>query len=130
MEEVIKVDSKKDISNMKNVDYLYDCFQIFIDKDDCSNIPHFHYKDSVGWSKFHTCICIESATYFYNDGKGYVLNSKQRRELQEFMESPISLNRYKEKFSNNWELVCFLWNLNNSNVKVGDCEQPDYTKLK
>lgn len=130
MEKVIKVEGKEDIFGTTRVGYLYDCFQIFVDTDDCSNIPHFHYKDSVGWSTFHTCICIESATYFHHDGKEDVLNSKQRRELQEFMESPISLNRYKEKFSNNWELVCFLWNLNNSNVEVSDCEQPDYTLLK
>ena len=46
------------------------------------------------------------------------------------MEGKVTLNRYKGKFANNWELTCFLWDINNSDVIISDdIEMPDYRTL-
>ena len=57
------------------------------------------------------------------------MNTKQKVLLDNFMRSSVG-KKYADKFKNNWDLVCFLWDLNNSNVSISDdAVQPDYTKL-
>ena len=47
------------------------------------------------------------------------------------MSAPVAIERYKNKFTNNWELICFLWDINNSDKQIsGNTPMPDYTKLK
>ena len=46
------------------------------------------------------------------------------------MTDKVSISKYADKFDNNWQLICFLWDINNSDVTIPeDIEQPDYTKL-
>lgn len=119
-----------DIEGMSRVGYSSG-LEIYVNTDDGGNIPHFHMRDKRDWAKFHTCICIEQPSYFLHDGKEDVLNSKQRKELVRFMQSKPSIAKYATKFDNNWELVCFLWDINNSNVNIADnAVMPDYSKLK
>ena len=115
---------------MARVGYA-DGYEIFVNTNDGGKIPHFHFRDGKEWDKFHTCIKITEPSYFHHEGKTDVLNSYQKKELQKFMTSKVSLPKYKDKFVNNWELVCFLWDMNNSDVSIpDDISQPDYTKLQ
>jgi len=105
-------------------------YEIYVNTNDGGMIPHFHFRDKNNWDEFHTCIEIARPVYFHHNGKEDVLNSKQKRELDNFMRSKITISRYADKFDNNWELVCFLWDLNNSDIVIGgEIQQPDYTKL-
>ena len=104
--------------------------EVYVNTNDAGKIPHFHLRDSVEWEKFHTCVRIDSAEYFLHEGKEDILNSKQRKDLDRFMRSKVTLKKYKDKFDNNWELVCFLWDMNNSDVMIpDDIEQPNYLEL-
>ena len=101
-----------------------------VNTDDAGEIPHFHVRKKSDWSEFHTCIRIDKAEYFLHEGKEDILNARQKKSLQQFMIAPVTVSRYADKFRNNWELTCFLWDMNNSNVEINpDTEQPDYTKL-
>lgn len=119
----------ENIYGMSRVGYSGD-LEVYVNTDDAGKIPHFHLRDKNEWDKFHTCIKIESAEYFLHEGKEDTLNSGQRKELQKFMTDKVSISRYADKFDNNWQLICFLWDINNSDVTIPeDIEQPDYTKL-
>lgn len=121
--------ANQDIFGMARVGYV-DSYEIYVNTNDGGEIPHFHMRDPNDWSKFHTCVLITKAEYFLHEGKEDVLNSKQRKALQKFMESPVANKKYSSKFANNWELVCFLWELNNSDVIIPDgAVMPDYRKL-
>lgn len=105
-------------------------YEIYVNTDDGGNIPHFHYRYHNDWNKFHTCICIESAEYFSHTGKEDRLNSKQRKSLNKFMNNRVSISKYSDIFDNNWQLVCFLWDINNSNINISDnCSMPNYEDL-
>ena len=59
------------------------------------------------------------------------LDANQKEALQQFMESKPSISRYSSKFENNWEVICFIWDYNNSNTSISDdAEMPDYTELQ
>lgn len=83
-------------------------YEIYVNSDDGGNIPHFHFRDIIDWDAFHTCIEIAQPKYFHHTDKEDILNSKLKRMLNEFMKQEVSIARYKDKFINNWELVCFL----------------------
>lgn len=120
----------QDIYGMSRVGFLGD-LEVYVNTDDAGNIPHFHLRDPADWDKFHTCIKICAPEYFLYEGKEDILNSRQRKELQNFMVSEVSIKKYSDKFKNNWELVCFLWDTNNSSTTIPeDTTQPDYTQLK
>ena len=88
-------------------------------------------RNPDSWDKFHTCIKITEAEYFPHAGKEDELNAHQRKELHDFMNSKVALKKYKDKFDNNWELVCFLWDMNNSTICIPeDAKMPDYRKLR
>lgn len=129
MKRVIR-SSLQNIEAMARVGFTSDRYEIYVNTNDGGKIPHFHYRDANDWNKFHTCIRIDRPEYFHHDGKSDVLNSKQKRALQKFMKSKVSLNRYKDKFSNNWELICFMWDINNSDIQIDDTmQQPNYISL-
>ena len=120
----------QNIEAMARVGFTSDRYEIYVNTNDGGKIPHFHYRDANDCNKFHTCIRIDRPEYFHHDGKSDVLNSKQKRALQKFMKSKVSLNRYKDKFSNNWELICFMWDINNSDIQIDDIiQQPNYINL-
>jgi hypothetical protein len=119
----------QDVYGMARVGFI-DEYEIYVNTDDGGAIPHFHYRLENEWDKFHTCICIETSEYFHHNNKQNILNSKQKKSLDQFMKSAVQISKYADKFSNNWQLVCFLWDLNNSNVEISKkAKQPDYTKL-
>lgn len=109
------------------IGYL-DTYEVYVNTDDQGDTPHFHIwdRDSRG-SAFHTCIKILSPEYLHHTGKENVLNTKQRKELCDFLKSPCTKNtRYKT----NWEYLVSMWNDNNSSMIVPeDINMPDYTKL-
>ena len=119
---------RKDLLEMARVGYVKN-LEIYVKANDGGNIPHFHIRDAVEWDKFNTCVEIEQAEYFHHGNKQDTLNTKQKVLLDNFMRSSVG-KKYADKFKNNWDLVCFLWDLNNSNVSISDdAVQPDYTKL-
>lgn len=129
MKRVIR-SSLQNIEAMARVGFTSDRYEVYVNTNDGGKIPHFHYRDANDWSKFHTCIRIDLPEYFHHEGKSDILNSKQKRSLQKFMKSKVSLNRYKDKFSNNWELICFMWDINNSDIQIDDtAQQPNYINL-
>ncbi len=121
---------KQNIYGMARAGYI-DNLEIYVNTNDGGNIPHFHIRNTKEWNKFHTCIKIETAEYFHHTGKEDILNSKQRKELANFMKSNVQIDRYRNNFTNNYELICFLWDINNSTAMIDDnTVMPDYTKLK
>ena len=127
MKRLIK--ATEDIYGMAQVGMI-DEYEVFVNTNDGGNIPHFHFRNAKDWRKFHTCICIDKPEYFHHTGKEDVLNSLMKRKLEEFMRSPVVLSRYKDKFKNNWEVVCFMWDINNSSMMLSeDLTQPDYRML-
>lgn len=121
--------SYTDITGMARAGFTKDNYEIYVNTDDGGNIPHFHYRLKSDWDEFHTCIRLDSSEYFHHTGKESVLNSSQKNNLQKFLSSLVTLNIYKGKFENNFELLCFLWDINNSNVQSDDWDLPDYTTL-
>ena len=126
----MKILRNQDIEVMARVGFTSDSYEVYVNTDDGGKIPHFHYRLKNDWRKFHTCIKIEAPEYFHHTGKESVLNSKQISSLICFLKSPVSLSQYSEKFSNNFELIIFLWNINNSDVIVDlETKIPDYYNL-
>lgn len=121
--------SYTDITGMARAGFTKDNYEVYVNTEDGGNIPHFHYRLKSDWNKFHTCIRLDSPEYFHHNGKEDVLNSSQKKNLQKFLSSQVTLSRYKGKFENNFELLCFLWDINNSNVQSDDWALPDYTTL-
>lgn len=114
------------LTEMARIGFTDDMYEIYVNTDDPGNIPHFHYRKANQWDKFHTCIMISSAEYFHHTGKEDVLNTKQRKELQKFLEKP------SEDFTNmsNFQTVIAMWNSNNSNHKLPmDTPMPNYLEL-
>ena len=99
---------------------------IYVRSNDPGNIPHFHIVDKTTLGdKFHTCIKIETSEYFHHTGKVDVLNSKERKQLLDF------LNNSNELGVSNWKYLLLSWNTNNSTKKVNiNIQIPDYTNIK
>lgn len=110
---------------MARIGYTDDGFEVYVNTDDGGNIPHFHYRVKGSWDN-HTCIKLDKPEYFHHDGKESLLNSKQRKNLIQF------LNRFDdEEGKTNWQILVIEWNRNNSNKKVDrNIPMPDYTKLQ
>lgn len=78
------------------------------------NIPHFHIINSR--TREEGCIKIESAEYFSHDSKIMELNSKEKKELQNFLEtiSPYEEDDGKTYYMLIWEE----WNRNNRENRI------------
>lgn len=88
------------------------------------NIPHFHIVvDNVAI----TYICLNSIQYFDHGTSFKVLNSRQRKALNAFLNEPYNSNIYNYT---RWEFMCYTWNntKNNNNYNFRK-DQPDYTRL-
>lgn len=111
---------------MANIGSIDNKLVAIIRMNDPGNIPHFHIVDKATLGRdFHTCIKIEAPEYFHHEGKEDVLNSKQRKNLNDFLKNKNELG------VTNWRYLVTTWNINNSNKNVDkDIVQPDYTKLK
>ena len=131
MKRVVK--SSEDIFGMARVGFLdkHEVIEVYVNTNDAGNIPHFHLRDKNDWDKFHSCIKITSSEYFPHEGKEDELQASMRKALDKFMRSRVNSPKYSDKFDNNWQLVCFLWELNNSNMEIpDDATMPDYKELK
>jgi len=91
-------------------------------------IPHFHMvsKDK----SFDCCVCIFDNYYFNHGTHQSVLNTTQRKKLNEFLSS---LNQESLSMTF-WESIRFVWIINN---KYTDgrrdhypLNQPDYTEIR
>jgi len=115
------------LNEMARVGFFSD-FEVWIRTDDPGNIPHFHVwdKNSKG-GLFHTCVKIETPEYFHHTGKEDIFNSKQKKELVEFLQAKPLKSHWHPT---NWDFIITLWNANNSKAEVSeDQDIPDYTKL-
>ena len=113
---------------MATVGKTSDNYDVVVFTNDSGKIPHFHYfDDNTRGSEFHTCIRLDKPEYFHHSNKDGILNSKQRKELINFLRSPHK--RYKNE--TNWQHLVYLWNdENNSDVSVDEnIPMPDYNKL-
>lgn len=106
---------------------ILDEYEIYIHIDDPGKIPHFHIWDySTRGKKFHTCIRIDSPKYFHHTGKEDILNSKDKKDLCEFLQSKPR----NKRFNTYWELLVDTWNLNNSDIEINEnTEMPNYRLL-
>lgn len=114
------------LMEMANIGSIDNKLIAIIRMNDPGNIPHFHIVDKATLGRdFHTCIKIETPEYFHHEGKEDVLNSKQRKNLNDFLKNKNDLG------VTNWKYLVTTWNINNSNKNVDkDIIQPDYTNLK
>ena len=107
-------------------------YEIFVCTNDPGKIPHFHVRDMDDWSRFHTCVRIDVPEYFHHGNKQDTFNSRERKQLQDFMNQCPKKKMYDENGNqlNNWQVICFMWDINNSDVEIKEnTSQPDYTKL-
>lgn len=122
------LENEKLLLEMAQVGPLDNKLIIYIRSNDGGSIPHFHIVDKQTLGKdFHTCVEIKTNKYFHHTGKEDILNSKQRKNLNDFFKQ-----KHKSAKLNltNWEYCLILWNDNNSNMNVPeDLEQPDYTEI-
>lgn len=90
-------------------------------------VAHFHLlKGNPDSPRWETCIKLSSAEYFHHDGKEGILNSKQKKQLIEF------LNTANEDLPQitNWQSVVVAWNQNNPRWRIDrDTPLPDYSLL-
>lgn len=114
------------LMEMANIGSIDNKLVAIIRMNDPGNIPHFHIVDKATLGRdFHTCIKIETPEYFHHEGKEDILNSKQRKNLNDFLKNKNELG------VTNWKYLVTTWNINNSSKNVDkDITQPDYTKLK
>lgn len=107
---------------------FFDEYEVYVHTDDAGHIPHFHLRDSATQGRmFETCIELKTNKYFHHGAHQGVLNSGERKDLAEFMESMnTKLNM------TNYKATCILWNMNNSkdNIEVNDnMIIPNYREL-
>ena len=120
------IEEAMNLIEMARVGYMNN-LEIYVMTDDPGKIPHMHIRDkATRGNEFHTCVRLDKPEYFHHKGKEGVLNSKQKRELKIFLESP---NKMLEDKSN-WEALLILWNMNNSDVEIDmQTNMPDYGLL-
>lgn len=114
---------------MSQIGRFNDC-TVYVRSNDAGKIPHFHIVDSNTLGNlFHTCIRIDKPEYFHHTGKEDVLNSKDRKDLIQFLKFEPKSKRYRGW--TNWELLVDQWNINNSDVEIDEDQvMPDYTLLR
>ena len=105
----------------------FDSYVVFVRTNDPGNIPHFHVWDAnTHGGHFHTCVRLDEHEYFHHTGKEDVFNSKDRKDLYNFLNAPSE----DEPEKTNWQVLVIEWNRNNSDRKVSkDLEIPDYRLL-
>ena len=87
------------------------------------NIPHFHFYNIE--TNTQGCIRIDKAEYFSHNGKEAKLNSRQIKDLIEWLNSKHGFLKITM-----WEYILVLWNDNNINNQIKtQISMPDYTKL-
>ena len=90
-------------------------------------IPHFHLISKN--KKFETCICIFEPLYFLHGTKTGTLNSKQRKQLNNWMNQKID---YSDANITNWQSIKLAWIWNNGKrfkEIIMNYPQPNYSDM-
>lgn len=127
------LDKNKNLEEMAfQIGITEDSYLVYVNYKDGGNIPHFHYVDegtrgTDNKKGFHTCIKIESPEYFLHEGKMDVLNTKQRKELEKFLNDKFDDDKVN---MTNWEFIRLSWNKNNSTRDVDkELVKPSYINI-
>ena len=106
----------------------YDEVEVVVFTNDPGKIPHFHIRDIVTrGSIFHSCVRIDKAEYFKHTEKEDILNSKDKKDLVKFLKEKTNSKIF---IGTNWQLLLYMWNLNNSDVIIDeDTAMPEYNNL-
>ena len=99
-------------------------YKIYIYSKEGKHIPHFHIISKS--SKFECCICIYSPNYFNHGNKNGLLNTKQRKILNNWLSSP------NEKLNSvtNWDIIALSFdNANETNFYNKEFKQPNYSNM-
>lgn len=89
-------------------------------------VPHFHLLSES--NDFESCICIYSNNYFDHGSKIGILNSKQRKELNDWLKSDAS--EYSTVKGTYWDLIAVAWRMNNGDKYIPKVQKmPDYLNL-
>jgi hypothetical protein len=109
-------------------------FKVQLGENEGDNIPHFHLDNGeIGNKKKKTAIRIDMPYYFLHGDKTYILNSKERKNLIDWLNAkPI----YKKGNENekgklpktNWENLKNMWNRYYPQAKI-TCGKIDYSNL-
>lgn len=86
-------------------------------------IPHFHI---ISKNNQESCICIYEPLYFNHGSKVMRLNSKQRKELDNWLNQLSDVNRS----NTNWDIIDIAWKIGNGYEYVPkNAEKPNYKNL-
>ena len=120
------------INEMARVGQIDD-LEVCIYNREGGNVPHVHIRDYATMGReFDACVKLESPEYFDHGCHTDILTTKQKHQLNDFMNS-------KPKYSaerTNYEFAVSMWNNNGSNRIVeleyyddGRVIIPDYSTL-
>lgn len=116
----------KNYTEMARVGITDDDYEVYVNTNDSGKIPHFHYRKAKNWNEFHTCIQIQAPNYFHHGNKQDILNSKQKKELIDFLKAKPRNKRYET----HWEYLVSMWNDNNSDIIIDEeILMPNYDLL-
>ncbi len=89
-------------------------------------VAHFHiFSGPAKRPVWETCIQFTTASYFHHSGKEGRLDSKEKKDLINFMNSP-----HKGLSITNWQYAKTLWNDNNPQWEIdANTPMPDYNLL-
>lgn len=88
-------------------------------------VPHCHIYDST--MKLICCVCLDKPMYFDHNLPFRRLNSKERKELNEWFSS----QKFGAEFKiTNWQSCCLFWNSVKNNIHCKfPKEQPNYRAM-
>lgn len=126
-QEGMETSKDKLLCEMAHVGYIKNKFEVCVHSKE-GPIPHFHVWDIPDGERFHACIRFDKPEYFDHQGKDDHLNSKDKKDLKEFLNSkPV---KPKGPFKTYWEILVFMWSISNPDKDLGmDYPMPDYSKL-
>lgn len=119
-EELLYEDCVGRINFPKNIGQC----KIFVYSNE-GKIPHFHIISKKGNEE--CCVCIYQPLYFNHGNKQLQLNSKQRKILNEWLQSPSEI----VSGATNWGVLSGFWIGGNGKDNVPEkLVQPNYNDLK
>ena len=100
-------------------------YKIYVYSKEGKHIPHFHIISES--SKFECCVCIYSPNYFNHGNKNGLLNTKQRKILNNWLSSPNE----KLNSATNWDIIALSFdNANETNFYNKETkQQPNYSNM-
>jgi hypothetical protein len=92
------------------------------------SLPYFHFytKDK----KISGCIRLDAPDYFVHGKHKAKLNSKEKKQLIEWLQSKETPFKKFTDVLTVWEYICILWNENNLDAPMDlNIKMPDYSQL-